>query len=82
MEDIYFGHYRSTTSAQTGCVKEFFTVGQATLRFAPQVLYRCDLCGIEHGFRFSDARMATTLRQRRALDDYCARHAIERDVRI
>lgn len=76
----YFGHYKASTTGQTGCVKEFVTTGSASMTFPPQVMYRCDLCKLEHGFRYMTGHVASTPKQRERLVRYCHDHDIELDV--
>ena len=78
----YFGHYRSSTTGTTGCVKEFITVGAGACMFQPQVSYYCDLCKKEHGFRYARAHMVATPSQRKSLERYCKEHGIEDAVAL
>lgn len=77
---VYYGHYRSTTTSQTGCVKEFLTTSQLTMLFPPQVQYLCDLCKVEHGFRFMTGHIVATPSQKKSLVKYCTDRGIEQDV--
>lgn len=78
----YYGHYRASTTGQTGCVKEFITVFQATQMYPPQVMYDCDLCHTSHGFRLLKTHMVSTPSQHRGLEAFCASHKIEMGVEL
>lgn len=79
---MYYGIYHAATTGQTGCVKEFATVAQPTIVFAPQVNYYCDLCTTTHPFRYVRAITVATPSQTRTFETYCTERHIERDVEV
>lgn len=79
---MYFGIYLSSTSGTTGCVKQFVTTPKEDLSFSPQVTYHCNLCGFDHGFRYSRAVVVSTPSAQRQFDQLCINNSWERDVEI
>jgi hypothetical protein len=78
----YFGHYKSTTTSQNGCIKEFVTVGNTTVLFPPQVQYECTLCKKVHGFRFVKPWLISSEKQKKDFIKYCVDNSIETEVSI
>lgn len=78
----YYGHYRSSMSAQTGCVKELITTPHAKVDFPVMVAAACNLCNTEHNFRFAYSHAATTPRQRAQLVAWCTARDIDTEVVI
>lgn len=77
---MFYGHYRSSTTSETGCVKEFLTLPHARPLFPAQVQWFCELCNGTHGFRLTATHQAATPRQQRQLGQYCREHGIETDI--
>lgn len=80
--DMYYGHYKSSTTSQTGCIQEFVTVPQSTMMFPPQVIYECILCKSSHGFRFTLGHIASTRKQKGEFEAYCTKQGIELGVKV
>lgn len=82
IKDRYYGLYRSSTTSTTGCVKEFITHPKDNMLFPPQVQYKCDLCNVEHGFRFIMGHITATPKQIKSFIEYCVAKGIEQEVEI
>lgn len=78
----FYGHYKSSTVSETGCVKEFISKPQEHAIFIPQLQYECDLCQKTHGFRLLRSLTASTPRQRKELERYCENNKLEVDVSL
>lgn len=79
---MFYGHYRSSSSGTTGCVKEFMTGQSEKMLFSPQVSYRCDLCNDSHGFRLYKIHQVQTPSASKQFNVMCEKLAIERDVEV
>ncbi len=79
---MYYGIYRSSTSAQTGCVKQIATTAQEQMQFPPQISFSCDLCNTTHNFRYVSAMRPTTESQKKNFFEFCLKYKIESDVNI
>lgn len=80
--DTYYAHYKSSVSAQTGCLKEFVSQSANNLGFPPQVTYSCDLCKSSHGFRLTNTNIINTPSQEKSFKAFCLKNQIERDVEV
>lgn len=78
----YYGHYRSSMSAQTGCVKELVTTAHAKVDFPVMIAASCNLCKTTHNFRFAYSHAATTPKQRQQLDAWCVARGIDTEFEI
>lgn len=76
MSDNYYGHYRSSTSGESGCVREFITTPHLVADFPVSVLLPCPLCRKTHGFIFAFSHFASTPKQRAQLEAW----SVSRDI--
>lgn len=79
---MYFAHYKSSSTGQSGCIKEFVTPETDHTMFPPQVSYACNLCKISHGFRLARTHIVNTPSMRKQFDTFCVSNHIERDVEV
>lgn len=79
---MFYGHFRSSTTNQTGCVHEFITVAVSSMSFPPQMLHTCPLCSKEHAYRFVFGHIASTPKQIQTIEAYCTNRGIEQNVAV
>lgn len=78
----HYGEYKSTTTSQTGCLKQFVTSATDSILFPPQVSYPCSLCKKSHGFGLVKTWILYSDSQFKGFEKYCVDHGIETEVKL
>lgn len=74
---MFYARYFASTTSVTGCLKEFIVTPREINDFPASVMYDCNLCKQNHGFRLQEVYVLSTPKQIQRFEEYCTTHNLE-----
>ena len=80
--NVYYGIYASSTTGQTGCVKQFCSIPKDKAAFPPLVQWDCSACKKQHNFRFNKSMLVNSPKRVKDFVEYCEENHIDMDIDV